>query len=91
MFSLDGFHPTEKGAAFIANLFLTAFNDTYGTDFDPIDETTVPNLLGWEQFTGAAPAGPVTRLGVPDLTVEGAEAIRDLWAGFNRGDRPVVN
>ena len=33
-FSLDGFHPTARGSAFIANEFMRAIDATYGSNFE---------------------------------------------------------
>lgn len=35
-FSLDGVHPTARGYAFLANKFLEAINDTYGSNLPPV-------------------------------------------------------
>lgn len=49
LFSLDGIHPTPRGAAYIANKFMEAINTTYGSNFPPVkakDYVTIfsPNL-----------------------------------------------
>ena len=35
-FSLDGVHPTARGYAFLANQFIEAINDTYGSNLPPV-------------------------------------------------------
>ena len=43
-FSLDGVHPSARGYAYIANLFITEINETYGSDLpmvDPLDYTAL--------------------------------------------------
>lgn len=35
-FSLDGVHPTARGYAFLANKFLEAINETYGSNLPPV-------------------------------------------------------
>jgi lysophospholipase L1-like esterase len=35
-FSLDGFHPTQKGANLIANQFILAINAAYGSTFPTV-------------------------------------------------------
>jgi len=35
-FSLDGVHPTSRGYAYIANKFIEAINDTYGSNLPPV-------------------------------------------------------
>src|SRR5690606_93786 len=49
LFSLDGIHPTARGAAYIANKFMEAINATYGSNLPAVkarDYVTVfsPNL-----------------------------------------------
>jgi hypothetical protein len=36
-FSLDGVHPSPRGYALIANVFLKAINEKYGSNFKPVD------------------------------------------------------
>ena len=43
LFSLDGFHPSVTGHAIMANYFIEAINDTYGTDLDRVDEYGASN------------------------------------------------
>ncbi|MCM4161787.1 G-D-S-L family lipolytic protein [Antarcticibacterium flavum] len=43
-FSLDGIHPTARGGAYLANKFLEAINETYGSNLPPVkaaDYTTM--------------------------------------------------
>jgi hypothetical protein len=43
-FSLDGIHPTARGKAYLANQFLEAINETYGSNLPPVraaDYTTI--------------------------------------------------
>ena len=61
-FSLDGVHPSERGYARIANLFLGALNDHYGSDYPPVDEAAVDNVNGWELF-GTSPVVDTRPLG----------------------------
>lgn len=37
IFSLDGFHPTNTGHALVADLFIQAINDFYGTNIPAVD------------------------------------------------------
>lgn len=39
-FSLDGVHPSPRGYAYIANIFLKAINTTYGSNFKGVDVGT---------------------------------------------------
>lgn len=36
-FSLDGVHPSPKGYALIANMFLQAINEAYGSNFKGVN------------------------------------------------------
>jgi hypothetical protein len=56
-FSLDGIHPSEKGYAQTANVFLAAFSSLAGQTFPDVDVSGVANLAGFEQF-GPQPALP---------------------------------
>ena len=53
-FGLDGVHPSEKGYARIANVVLAAVNEHYMTDHPFVDESSVQNRLGFEEFNGAS-------------------------------------
>lgn len=64
-FGLDGVHPSERGYARVANLFVDALNSVAGgvvirairgSEMDRVDESVVENLLGFERAP-AAPAG----------------------------------
>ncbi|MBL8000026.1 MAG: G-D-S-L family lipolytic protein, partial [Candidatus Kapabacteria bacterium] len=44
IFSLDGVHPTRKGAALIATEFLRVINRTWKSDFPLINPNDVPGL-----------------------------------------------
>jgi hypothetical protein len=67
VFSLDGVHPSEKGHAVLANEFLTAFNDHYGTAYGMVDVDAIANISGFELAPVAAkidgPVIPVTEEG----------------------------
>ncbi len=49
-FSLDGIHPSEKGYARTANVFLEALNAAYAQNFAMVDVDAVTNVAGFEQF-----------------------------------------
>ena len=68
-FSLDGTHPSEKGYAMVAALFLQALNDTYGTDFPLPNAGDVANRLGFEGVPQGTP-------GAWGLTLEAAKGIQ---------------
>jgi lysophospholipase L1-like esterase len=48
-FSLDGIHPSERGHARLANVFIQALNATYGLDIPQVDEASVHNVVGFER------------------------------------------
>ncbi len=54
-FSLDGIHPSEKGYAEVANVFIEAFNETYGTEISTVDITSISNTVGFENSPGFVP------------------------------------
>lgn len=83
-FSLDGVHPSERGYAEVANVFMAAMNDTYGTSFDAIDVTEVPNVLGFEELT-ARGAGRFPARPSPRLDAGGVAAFRALDALWTPG------
>jgi hypothetical protein len=65
VFSLDGIHPSEKGYAYVADIFISAFNETYGTAIPAVDVSSVSNVVGFESAPGFVPphgkrgAGPL--------------------------------
>ncbi len=77
-FSLDGFHPSEKGYAHVANLFIEALNGAYGLGIPPEDVSGVTNATGFE-------AAPGARRGPGDLFDasghQALEAMQALLAG----------
>ncbi|HKI01694.1 MAG TPA: SGNH/GDSL hydrolase family protein [Thermoanaerobaculia bacterium] len=77
VFSYDGVHPTAFGYAYIANLFIDAINDKFGTDVEPVN--LFPFVFGTASATAAlqldsAAAGNVW--GVPFVFT--SEARRNL-------------
>ncbi len=60
-FSLDGVHPTSRGYAVIANLFIEKINETYGANIPKVDVASVPNSI---LLQGAA---PVIKNGIPQV------------------------
>lgn len=68
-FSYDGVHPTPFGYAFLANRFIAAINDRFGSDIEPVN--LFPFLFGPE-----ASAGIITAPATAQLA---AEAVRDLF------------
>ncbi len=43
-FSLDGVHPNSRGYAIIANLFIDAINDTYGSNVAKVNANAYPTI-----------------------------------------------
>ncbi len=41
LFSLDGIHPTDMGYGFVANVFIDAINEAYGSTLQPVDFSNV--------------------------------------------------
>ncbi|MBC8423357.1 hypothetical protein H8E07_04480 [bacterium] len=78
-FSLDGVHPSEKGHAVLANAFLEAFNDHYGTAYEMVDVESIENVSGFE----LAPVGEKIEGGRVRITEEGRlglRAVADMMA-----------
>ncbi len=44
LFSLDGVHPTQKGYAVVANLFIDAINAHYGSSIPKVDINEYPGV-----------------------------------------------
>jgi hypothetical protein len=73
-FTLDGVHPSERGHARVANLFLEAINDNYGMSYPMYDLTDFENYAGLELVRGAAKAAP----GPLRFTAEGLAGLEDM-------------
>ncbi len=54
-FSLDGVHPSEKGQARTANLFISELNATFGLGIPAVDEDGIFNVTGFELAPGFVP------------------------------------
>ncbi|NNE10497.1 MAG: SGNH/GDSL hydrolase family protein, partial [Gemmatimonadetes bacterium] len=54
-FSLDGVHPSEKGHARTANLFIRELNATFGLGIPAVDEEAIFNVTGFELSPGFVP------------------------------------
>lgn len=54
-FSIDGVHPSEKGQARIANVFIRELNATFGLGIPAVDESGISNVTGFELAPGFAP------------------------------------
>ncbi len=77
-FTLDGVHPSERGHAVVANLFLDAINATYGTDYAHVDVASVENVAGFERIPAAGKLRVATD-GV-QITPEAREGLRAMTA-----------
>jgi hypothetical protein len=82
-FGLDGVHPSEKGYARVANLFIDAFNGVAagnvirairGSDIPRVDEASIVNRLGFERAPGAGTAAPI-------VTPDAVRAFREATFG----------
>ncbi len=58
-FSLDGVHPTSRGYAVIANLFIDKINEAFNANIPKVDVAAVPNSI---LLQGSR---PVTKNGIP--------------------------
>jgi len=45
LFSIDGIHPTKRGAGFLANEFIAAINGKFGSTIKPVDVNALPNFV----------------------------------------------
>lgn len=77
VFSLDGVHPSEKGYAYVANLFGEALNETYGTGIPAVDLASVANTVGFENAPGFVPPHGKRGAG-PLLTDSGRRLLESL-------------
>ncbi len=58
VFSYDGVHPTAFGYAYVANLFIEAINDKFGSDIEPVN--LYPFVFGTASTSTAAVTVPLT-------------------------------
>lgn len=58
VFSYDGVHPTAFGYAYIANLFIAAINEEFGSDIEPVN--LYPFVFGTTSTSTAAVTAPLT-------------------------------
>lgn len=54
LFSLDGVHPSSKGAGVVANLFIAVMNRTFGANIPMVDISKIPGITV-----------PVSKRGIP--------------------------
>jgi len=78
-FTLDGVHPSEKGAAVVANEFLAAFNATYGTTYEMVDVEAIDNVVGFE-LAPAAEKIAGGRIRFTETGRQGLRAMADMMA-----------
>ncbi len=50
VYSSDGVHPSDIGHALIANAFIDAINDHYGTDLSPLSQSELQAILDNDKF-----------------------------------------
>ncbi len=85
-FGLDGIHPSEKGYAKVANVFIEALNSTYGETIPTVDISSVSNVTGFEQAPGLGFVPPHgKRSAIPRFTKSGLAALDALPAFLGTG------
>ncbi len=75
LFSLDGVHPSSKGAGVVANQFIKAMNAKWGMSIPMVDISTIPGI--------PAPAGKISSSGIPVLPVDSFKDYDWLWGQGN--------
>jgi hypothetical protein len=72
LFSLDGVHPSNQGAAIIANEFIAVMNSSFGIHVAPINVASIPGL--------SAPISKIgSQNGIPILSKESFKSLEMLW------------
>jgi lysophospholipase L1-like esterase len=72
MFSLDGFHPSSRGYALIANQFIKAMNQKWGMGVPYVDPSTIPPIQ--------APVSKPGDRGIPQIPYEAFQSFTNLLA-----------
>lgn len=72
LFSLDGVHPTAKGAGAVANEFIKAMNNAYGMSISSVDISKLPGVP-----TVLAKYAKASLL--PKISIEESQATSRLW------------
>jgi hypothetical protein len=74
LFSLDGVHPSSKGAAVVANEFIRVMNATWGMNVADVQVVKIPGLTGpLSKYAGT----PI----VPTIPAEALQSAVSLWGG----------
>ncbi len=72
LFSLDGVHPSNQGAALIANEFIGAMNTSFQMNVAPINVANIPGLVA-----------PISKLsvqgGMPVISQDAFKSLEMLW------------
>ncbi|MBI2430242.1 MAG: hypothetical protein HYV29_15875 [Ignavibacteriales bacterium] len=72
LFSLDGVHPSSRGAGIVANEFIKVMNSKFGMHIPYVDISTLPGIP-------APLAKYAGKKFMPQLTASASKNIRDLW------------
>lgn len=72
LFSLDGVHPSSKGAGVVANEFIKAMNAKFGMSVSQVDVSRLPGI--------PAPLGKYTKASMmPKISAENAREMMRVW------------
>jgi len=86
LYSSDGAHPSDIGHALIANAFIDAINDHYGTDLEPLSDARLREILDGDKFVDNDLDGKIEGItcdGVPYVAV-------NTFAPDFTGDDPEI-
>ncbi len=83
-FSLDGIHPSEKGYAKVANVFIEAFNGNYDLEIPTVDLASIHNTTGFDESPGYVPPHGKLSAG-PLFSESGLRAMEGLPAMLGSG------
>ena len=72
LFSLDGVHPSSRGAGVVANEFLKVINAKFGTGIPYVDLTVIPGI--------PAPLAKAYASGIPVVSPEMFRSLEAMWA-----------
>jgi hypothetical protein len=72
LFSLDGVHPSSRGAGVVANEFLKVINAKFGTGIPYVDLTVIPGI--------PAPLAKAYTSGIPVVSPEMFRSLEAMWA-----------
>ncbi len=77
LFSLDGIHPSSKGAGIIANEFIKTMNSKFGMNVPQVDVSRLPGI--------PAPLGKYVRAGMlPKISIDDSREMVKVWGAIER-------